>query len=440
AIKPPVKVQWIQLIRDASSIVDLERKRIRIVRLLELANEEWTSSGVRPTYRAPSCKCECCPDCTISCCLVCCTSSCCGGKDAIEQYENELISIERILQTKYAVSLGLKQSNVGEQNVATFKPDELLAPFTGLIFVGFETAEDALQVAKYFTCYCRKTVPTYYTIHPETYVGCLCSNLWQPAKLPKGIQYGTVLLRNLKLAPNPNDLLWSSILSSRYRGPCWWMENFCKSLGVLIAALFLTSPSYLLMVLNYISTLRLFGPHFSVTVYQWIPAMVLMIVSALVKQLVIASETWTNHVTYGGREKAGQRTLFAFLVLTVLILPSLGLGGLPTLLMKYYKSDMLQTLRLECIFSPDSSVLFINYVTTCSLLGSGLLLLQFGRWLSFLCRRCTVHSDAEAELLAQVSSVSCDKQKMLTPSWSYIAYSKPRRYLLSVAFVHFIQL
>ncbi|KAA3676101.1 calcium permeable stress-gated cation channel, partial [Paragonimus westermani] len=338
AIKPPVKVQWIQLIRDASSIVDLERKRIRIIRLLELANEEWTNSGVRPTYRARSCKCERCPDCTISCCLVCCTSCCCGDKDAIEQYENELISIERILQTKYAVSLGLKQSNVGEQNVATFKPDELLAPFTGLIFVGFETAEEALQ---------------------------------------------------------------SSILSSRYRGSCWWIENFCKSLGVLIAALFLTSPSYLLMVLNYISTLRLFGPHFSVTVYQWIPAMVLMIVSALVKQMVIASETWTNHVTYGGREKAGQRILFAFLVLTVLILPSLGLGGLPTLLMKYYKSDMLQKLRLECIFSPDSSVLFINYVTTCSLLGSGLLLLQFGRWLSFLCRRCTVHSDAEAELLAQ---------------------------------------
>ncbi|KAF7260042.1 hypothetical protein EG68_02340 [Paragonimus skrjabini miyazakii] len=400
-IQPPVKMQWIHLIRDTSAIVDLEQKRIRIMRLLEMANEEWTSSGIHPVYQTQKCKCECCPSCSISCCLVCCKSCCFGREDAIDHYENELISIERILQTKYAVSLGLTQSNVGEQNIVTLNPDELLAPFTGLIFVGFENAKEALQVAKHFTSDGRNTIPTYYTIHPETHMGCLSSKCWQPEKLSKVTQHGRALLANLQLAPIPNDLLWPNILSSRYRGSCWWMENFCKSLGVFIVALFLTSPSYLLMVLNYISTLRLFGPQFSVAVYQWIPAMVLVAVSALVKQLVIASEAWTNHVTYGGREKAGQRTLFAFLVLTVLIFPSLGLGGLPALLMKYYKSAMLHTLRLECIFSPDSSVLFINYVTTCSLLGSGLLLLQFGRWFSFLCRCGTVHSNAEAELLAQ---------------------------------------
>ncbi|KAF6774112.1 hypothetical protein AHF37_06083 [Paragonimus kellicotti] len=166
------------------------------MRLLELTKEEWTNSGIHPVYRTQNCKCERYPNCSISWCLVCCKSCYCGRKDAIDHYENELISIERILQTKYAVSLGLKQSNVGEQNIVTFNPDELLAPFTGVIFVGFESAKDALQVAKHFNSDGRKTIPTYYTIHPETHMDCLSSKYWQPEKLSKGTQHGKALLAN----------------------------------------------------------------------------------------------------------------------------------------------------------------------------------------------------------------------------------------------------
>lgn len=59
--------------------------------------------------------------------------------------------------------------------------------------------------------------------------------------------------------------------------------------------------------------------------------------------------------------------------------------------------------RTECIFLPDSGALFINYVVTCALLGTGLRILRLGHIFQSLVRRhFYAHTVAERKVFSEV--------------------------------------
>lgn len=67
-------------------------------------------------------------------------------------------------------------------------------------------------------------------------------------------------------------------------------------------------------------------------IFKWVPAAILAGVSLLLTRLVIISEYWTRHKTRGGLESVIYRNAYCFLLITVLLLPSLGITGYVNLL------------------------------------------------------------------------------------------------------------
>ncbi|KAA0185173.1 hypothetical protein FBUS_05086 [Fasciolopsis buskii] len=399
---PPVNVQWIRPLYDVYDIVTREKLRLKAKLLLQIANREYERTGREPRYFNGLCGCGTClkRGCFSDCCYCC---SCCVNET---HYNSELareVYRERILADKIWLDDQYKRlinSDTGDTDVK-----QPIGFSTGVVFVGLNNADEALRVATEFSIYLQRAIPMDYTIHPSTHTVCLPLNRWsnmltneRQARIYAAAPFG-----HLQLAPLPADILWANLMTSRYRSATWWIAQLLKSILIFLLALLLTSPTYLLVVLNYMRASDWVPERFGFVVYQWIPALILVTAAASVKQLVILSEAWTKHGTYGGREKVGQRTLFLFLLISVLLFPSLGVTGLPFLLEQLIgqRGDG-KPLRVECIFVPDSAALFINYIITSAILGNVVQLLQLGRWIwFFICRLFCVHSSAEACYLAQ---------------------------------------
>lgn len=400
---PPVTVQWIRPLYDVYDIVTREKIRLKAKLFLQLANREYERTGREPRYfnglcgcgtslkRGFFCNCCCC------CCLGCANEAHHNSELAREVYRERILADKIWLDDQYK---RLTNSDTGDADVK-----QRIGFSTGVVFVGLNNADEALRVATEFSIYLQRAIPMDYTIHPSTHTVCLPLNRWSNmfTNEKQARIYAAAPFGHLQLAPLPADILWTNLMTSRYRSATWWIAQLLKSILIFLLALLLTSPTYLLVVLNYIHASDWVQERFGFVVYQWIPALILVTAAASVKQLVIRSEAWTKHGTYGGREKVGQRTLFLFLLISVLLFPSLGVTGLPFLIEQLigHRGDG-KPLRVECIFVPDSAALFINYIITSAILGSVVQLLQLGRWIWFFaCRLFCVHSSAEACYLAQ---------------------------------------
>ncbi|CAL8077489.1 unnamed protein product [Calicophoron daubneyi] len=389
SFQPPVSVSWIQPLYDVRNLIELEKTREQLEAFIKLANAQWSRTKIEPEYHLSLSGCSC------SCKFWCpCLATRLNSDSAIDVYENSLVLVNRELESLYS-KFGFRTPDGKERSIS--------APMTGVVFVGLRSPHEALQLATEFSIYLQRTVPIDYTIHPLTQTGNMCCSRWTGLleSSHRSRVYRRAPFGHLQLAPPPASLLWTNLMRSRYRSSLWWVEQLLKTIVLFFLALLLTSPTYLLYAMNFLPSVLWVNTGFGFIAYRWIPSLVLVSAAALVKQLVIASEAWEMHGTYGGQEKVGQRSLFAFLLITVLLFPSLGITGLPILFMRL-QSTKDQPFRLECIFTPDSAALFVNYIITCALFGSGLHLLQIGRWFYFLTRRLfCVHSDAEAEYLAQ---------------------------------------
>ncbi|THD24355.1 hypothetical protein D915_004819 [Fasciola hepatica] len=323
---PPVTVQWIRPLYDVYEIVTQERVRLETKMLLQLSEKEYERTGREPRFWNGFCGCvtcmkDICPyGCNYCCCLPCLRAAHIRSELAREVYR------ERILADKLWLDGQYKRLKGADDRVSSQRP---IGFSTGVVFVGLDNADEALRVAKTCSVYLQRTIPTDYTIHPSTHTFCLPLTRWSTMLMnrKRARTYAAAPFGHLQLAPLPADILWTNLMTSRYRSTSWWITQLLKSILIFLLALLLTSPTYLIVVLNYIRASDWLPKSFGIVVYQWVPALVLVTAAASVKQLVIRSEAWTKHGTYGGREKVGQRTLFFFLLISVLLFPSLGVTG-----------------------------------------------------------------------------------------------------------------
>ena len=74
------------------------------------------------------------------------------------------------------------------------------------------------------------------------------------------------------------------------------------------------------------------------------------------------------------------RKVFGYLLFMVLILPSIGLTTMRAFVeTAFTKSNSTggSDMKWQCIFLPDNGAFFINYVTTCALVGTGLEIMRY---------------------------------------------------------------
>lgn len=191
-------------------------------------------------------------------------------------------------------------------------------------------------------------------------------------------------------APAPSDIFWENLCIPR---PCWYLNAVLINLALGITLFFLTTPVYIVSILNKIPIFPEIM-NLSPVVSAFLPTLLLVSIAALMPVLVARCETLVRHWTRSGLNRAVMRKTLLLLLLMVLILPSLGLTS-ALAIVDINKGLWNQTHRWDCLFLADQGAFFINYVITASLLGCALELVRFSELALYTFRLCIARSRAE---------------------------------------------
>lgn len=96
--------------------------------------------------------------------------------------------------------------------------------------------------------------------------------------------------------------------------------------------------------------------------------------SALMPVIVAISDKWMRHYTRSKQNYSIMTKCFGYLLMMIMILPSLGLTSAQALLEWGFLN---QTDRWQCIFLPDRGSFYVNYIITAAFIGTALELLRF---------------------------------------------------------------
>nr|XP_031835277.1 CSC1-like protein 2 [Nomia melanderi] len=191
-------------------------------------------------------------------------------------------------------------------------------------------------------------------------------------------------------APTPSDIFWENLSIPR---PYWYVNAVLVNFALGIILFFITTPAVIVSALN---KLPITGDikNLSPVVSSFLPTVVLVSVAALMPVLVARSESLVRHWTRSSLNRALMTKTLLLLLLMVLILPSLGLTSAQAFL-EWTVNPLNDTGRWDCVFLPDQGALFVNYVITAALLGSGLELVRFPELAMYTFRLCMARSRAE---------------------------------------------
>lgn len=195
---------------------------------------------------------------------------------------------------------------------------------------------------------------------------------------------------SVNYAPAPSDIFWENLSVAR---PCWYLNAILINMALGVTLFFLTTPAVIVTTLN---KLPITGEilNLSPVLLAFLPTVLLVSIAALMPALVGRSEALVRHWTRSGLNRAVMRKTLLLLLLMVLILPSLGLTSAQAFLDFTVNADK-NAERWECVFLPDQGALFVNYVVTAALVGSGLELVRFPELALYTFRLCIARSRAE---------------------------------------------
>ncbi|XP_018050960.1 PREDICTED: CSC1-like protein 2 [Atta colombica] len=190
-------------------------------------------------------------------------------------------------------------------------------------------------------------------------------------------------------APMPSDIFWENLSIPR---PCWYLNAVLINCALGLILFFLTTPAIIVTTVNKlpIGEIKILSPVLS----SFLPTVLLVSVAALMPALVGRSESLVRHWTRSSLNRVVMRKTLLLLLLMVLILPSLGLTSAAAFL-DWTMYERNNTAQWECVFLPDQGALFVNYVITAALFGSGLELVRFPELALYTFRLCIARSRAE---------------------------------------------
>ena len=182
-----------------------------------------------------------------------------------------------------------------------------------------------------------------------------------------------------------------------------WLINII----LFLVLFFFTSPAYIMSVLE---TLPFFNAqdlkkdlknNLPVYITDFLPTLLLWTLSALLPVMVAYSDWWLGHWRRSVENLWIMRKVFGYLLFMILILPSIGQTTLRAFLEGIIKKheddngDSNNGINWQCIFLPDNGAFFVNYVTTCALIGTGLEIMRFPELFMYALRLGCAKSKAE---------------------------------------------
>lgn len=200
---------------------------------------------------------------------------------------------------------------------------------------------------------------------------------------------GTYRQWHLTFAPSPNDLFWENLNVSRGH---WLLKWVTVNLILFVLLFFLTTPAMVVNLLNSVAMARDNIYTLSPLISEFLPTLMLWILSILMPVIVAFSDKWMSHYTKSKQNYSIMTKCFGYLLFMILILPSLGLTSAQALL-EWSVSN--ETLRWECFFVPDRGSFYVNYIITSGFIGTSLELLRFPELIVYIYMLVTAKSKAE---------------------------------------------
>ncbi|XP_061168815.1 CSC1-like protein 2 [Saccostrea echinata] len=336
---PEASVVDVQFAYNIAELVKLDENRRVAEEALKNSKIEYEKTGIRPTMTPVTCG-QCC----------CCCAACgCKEVDAIEHYE----------------SVAKKYREKCEKEKVTAYQDP-----AGIAFVTFYTDLMAARVRSDFEDTCKGSS------NPQN------SSLNQ--KL--GVWNWSV-----HYAPSPENIYWENISKSKWK---WWMTAIIVNVILVVILFFFTTPLIIINTLNQLEYLKPLEEH-SPLLIQFLPTLLLWTFSALLPNVVYYSDsTFIGHWTRTAEHHAIMVKSFIFLILMVLILPSLGLTSTKALI-QWFVLDRDSNFRWKCIFLAGHGAFFVNYVITAAFIGTALELIRFSELFMYGLKLLLAHSAAE---------------------------------------------
>ena len=335
---PEVVVVDVQFAYNISKLVKLDNQRNVMTEAKFLSELEYDGTGRRPTLRpyvCGRCLCDCCG---------------CEKVDAIDYYKYE----EDVLRAECE-----------SQKVTAYRDP------AGIAFITFESDYMAEKVQTDFKAACKGT--------------------HNPVQSSLFTEIGVANWR-VKYAPSPENIYWENLSKSNV---VWWIQAVITNLFLIILLFFFTTPLIIINNLNEINiNVQKATEKISPFLVQFMPTLLLWTFAALLPNVVYWSDQIVGHWTRTAEHHNIMVKCFIFLLLMVLILPSLGLTSAKALF-QWFVMDFQKTFRWRCIFLSGNGAFFINYIITSAFIGTALELLRFSELFMYAVKLCMTRSSAE---------------------------------------------
>ncbi|CAH1793257.1 unnamed protein product [Owenia fusiformis] len=339
---PEVSVLDIQFAYNIGTLIKLDKNRQRAYEGKINSENIHKETGERPEMVPKMCGQVCC----------CCSPCGCRKVDAIMYYTDEENKLREQCE---------------QEKVNAFR-DSL-----GIAFVTFDNDFMAARIFSDFKTSCKGA----HNPQPSTVSTELEAPGWE-----------------VKYAPAPDNIFWENLSTNKI---LWWTRAVIVNCILVVLLFFLTTPSILMNLLDQWNYKKALNDLHSAFIVQFLPTVILWTFSALLPNLVYYAEYYLiGHWTRSGEHHAVMRKTFIFLLLMVIVLPSLGLTSAKALLEFLGTQDEgVVKFRWQCIFLPDNGAFFVNYVITSAFIGSGLELIRFPELFMYALRLLLAKSAAE---------------------------------------------
>lgn len=191
----------------------------------------------------------------------------------------------------------------------------------------------------------------------------------------------------VEFAPPVDAIIWENLSISGYQ---WWLRTILINTFILIICFFFTTPVILLEKME-----RLLHRVISSVLDKFLPTLLLWLFACLLPNVVYFVDPFIGHWTRYSQHHAVMTKTFAFLILMVIIIPSLGLTSVQSV----FENKIVE--RYQCIFASDNVAFFINYVVTSAFLGTGLELLRLPELFFYAISVLLTRSSAERSALRE---------------------------------------
>ncbi|GIX91798.1 CSC1-like protein 2 [Caerostris darwini] len=194
-------------------------------------------------------------------------------------------------------------------------------------------------------------------------------------------------------APDPTNVMWENMQKGQ---TLWNWRSAFINLVVCIVAVFLSTPTIVVSSFK-LDQISMTITEENVTLARFFITVILWILSLVIPAIVTYSSEYIEYKTKSSTYKSEMKKTVVFLILTVVILPSLGINSLSgffseTVLGRNGKFDW------SCLFFPDNGAFFVEYIFTSTFIGTPVQLIRLPD--IFVCTWQLLTAKSEVERLS----------------------------------------